>query len=129
MAWRFVKQPDGKLARWSDVVESFTDYGMTREEAIDMAVDMCGRAEAEAKVQRGLDDEEPWRDGVKGDGLARWRDCIRLMPLNAPKTDTDATLTEIGFPEWIPKVDEWRAKFDAEREAERKAEAGKGVTK
>ena len=38
MAWRIVVQPNGKYARFSDVVDNFTDYDMTRYEALDL----CG---------------------------------------------------------------------------------------
>lgn len=36
MAWRIVIQPNGKYARFSDVVDNFTDYDMTRDEAFAM---------------------------------------------------------------------------------------------
>ena len=32
MAWRIVQQPDGKLARFSDVCDDFTDVDLTYEE-------------------------------------------------------------------------------------------------
>jgi hypothetical protein len=38
MAWRIVQQPDGKLARFSDIVDDFTDVDMTFDEAIDECV-------------------------------------------------------------------------------------------
>lgn len=33
MGWRMVRQPNGKLARFSDVVDDFTDFDLTAEEA------------------------------------------------------------------------------------------------
>jgi len=36
MAWRFVQTPDGKFARFSDIVDNFTDYNMTFEEAVEL---------------------------------------------------------------------------------------------
>lgn len=38
MGWRFVEQPNGLLARFSEVVDHFTDFDMTDEEAINLAV-------------------------------------------------------------------------------------------
>jgi hypothetical protein len=35
MAWRIVKQPNGLLARFSDVVDNFTAVDMTKQEAIE----------------------------------------------------------------------------------------------
>lgn len=91
MAWRFVKQPNGMLARFSDVVEDFTHYNMTPEEAIQLCVDELnvGKQTAEEKVQAGVDDIVPWTKNTKGDGLARWREAIEMMGLNhKPKTVT-----------------------------------------
>lgn len=37
MPARIVKQPNGRYARFSTVVDNFTHYNMTREEALDAA--------------------------------------------------------------------------------------------
>lgn len=34
MAWRFVKQPSGLYARFSEIVDNFTDVNLTREAAV-----------------------------------------------------------------------------------------------
>lgn len=39
MPSRLVKQPNGLYARFSTVVDDFTDYGMTREEVAKMFLD------------------------------------------------------------------------------------------
>lgn len=39
MAWRLVVQPNGLLAKFSDVVDDFTAYDMTEEEATDLIVE------------------------------------------------------------------------------------------
>lgn len=80
MAWRIVNQPNGLLARFSDVVENFTHMNMTDEQAIDVCLDYMGRRDAAEKVRIGR------ADGIVGygvfdfppatDGLARWRDCL-----------------------------------------------------
>ena len=74
MPSRFVLQPNGKLARFSTVVDHFTHYDMTREEAYDVACDDMGRRDAEAKVERGLRDE--LENGQPGDGLSRFREAL-----------------------------------------------------
>jgi hypothetical protein len=100
MAWRIVRQPDGKLARWSDVVESFTHHGMTEPEAIDLCRKEMGRLDAEAKVHAGVQDYRPWTSHASGDGLSRWRDCLLDIALNRPVEKAVAMIREMGFPEW-----------------------------
>lgn len=81
MAWRIVKQPNGLLAIFSDIVDNFTVYHMTPEEAFKECFEQTGRQEAMDKVQRGIDDIEPWSHSKKGDGLSRWRDCLELIEM------------------------------------------------
>lgn len=50
MAWRIVKQPNGKYARFSEVVDDFTHYDMTREQALELCQEYLGRADSETKV-------------------------------------------------------------------------------
>jgi hypothetical protein len=66
MGQRIVKQPNGKYAAFSDIVDHFIAYDATREEALQFCVDKwkCTTAEAEEKVQRGDDDIR--QDGSKG---------------------------------------------------------------
>lgn len=62
MAWRVVKQPNGKYAIFSEVVDDFTVYDMTREEAVKECYEKFIRGldrEAEQKVSRA--DAEPQR--------------------------------------------------------------------
>lgn len=40
MGWRFVQQPNGMFARWSDVVDNFTDYDMTEGDAFTLCHDV-----------------------------------------------------------------------------------------
>lgn len=72
MAWRIVIQPNGLYARFSDVVEDFTCYDLTREEAIEVCKECpgVGALEAEEKVKRG---EEA--------GRARYEDEIETIKL------------------------------------------------
>lgn len=79
MAWFFVKQPNGLLARYSDIVDNFTHLDMTVEDAVRECVATHGIREdaAKAKVQRGLDDLPIYaKMPVVGDGLDRWREAL-----------------------------------------------------
>jgi hypothetical protein len=67
MAWRIVKQPNDKLARFSDIVDDFTDFNMTKNEAVKMCCtvhNMSVRA-AEEKVRRGINDSKRWADEIE----------------------------------------------------------------
>jgi hypothetical protein len=81
MPSRIVKQPDGLLARFSTVVDNFTHFGMTKEQAIEVCREDMGRTDAEAKVQRGLDDDllGLGDQSRKNDGLNRWRDALKTI--------------------------------------------------
>lgn len=76
MAWRIVKQPNNMLARFSDIVDNFTHYNLTESEAFDVCLEYMSKESAQRKVQRGINDIEPWSLTEKGDGLSRWRDCL-----------------------------------------------------
>lgn len=78
MAWRIVKQPNGLLARFSDIVDAFTDMNMTPQQAYRCCREYCGRDDSKRKVQAGLEDWEPWTT-KPGDGLARWRDSLETI--------------------------------------------------
>lgn len=74
MAWRIVKQPDGRYARWSDIVDGFTHVDMDRDEAIEVAhqhITKNAVEEAQAKVDRA--DKNP----------GRWEECQELMRILA----------------------------------------------
>lgn len=80
MAWRIVQQPNGLLARFSDVVDNFTHMNMTDKEALGVCEEYVVRRDALEKIRTGR------ADGVVGysafdtppesDGLSRWRDCL-----------------------------------------------------
>lgn len=79
MGWHIVKQPNGLLARFSEVVDDFTDCDMTPEEAVDLCRVYMGRTKAEAKVLSGINDEPaPW-DKPSQDGLSRFRYAIEVI--------------------------------------------------
>jgi hypothetical protein len=61
MAWKLVEQPNGLLARWSDVVDNFTDYDMTEFTAYNLCRQEYGMMEKPAgdKISRAR--ENPLR--------------------------------------------------------------------
>jgi hypothetical protein len=79
MAWRFVRQPNGKLARWSDIVDDFTHLNLSPGGAAAICLQQHGMGAAETgeKVGRAMRDERP--DGSAGDGTFRWRECLDTM--------------------------------------------------
>jgi hypothetical protein len=69
MAWRIVQQPNGKLARFSDVVDDFTDVDMTYEEALDECIrEGMSVMDAVDKVMRGIEA-----------GNARYLECLETI--------------------------------------------------
>lgn len=101
MAWRFVKQPNGLLARFSDVVDDFTHYNMTHQEALEVCKNERGLSDEDAreKIQRGVEDWKPWTNGVKGGGLDRWLDSLdAIRRVHGDKRAHEVEL-ELGSPE------------------------------
>lgn len=80
MAWKIVKQPNGLLARFSDIVDSFTDGNMNEHEAYRLCRQKLGINAAKRKVRAGLEDWLPWTiEQPSKDGLTRWRDSIETV--------------------------------------------------
>lgn len=94
MAWRFVKQPNGLLARFSDIVDNFTHYNLTEAEAIEVACEYMSQTDAKIKVQAGLDDINPWTK-EKGDGLSRWNKSCDTIKLIHGEAELQNILNEI----------------------------------
>lgn len=59
MAWRLIRQPNGKLARFSEIVDDFTHTNMTDKEAREYCCDCGGTTLAEEKITNA--DNEPDR--------------------------------------------------------------------
>lgn len=77
MGKRIVKQPNGLLAYFSEIVDDFTIYDMTEAEAMEELTKEMGRLDARAKLRRGLRDEVGWPGPTRnGSGLERFRDAI-----------------------------------------------------
>lgn len=59
MAWRIVVQPNGMLARFSDISDDFTEYDMTEGEAIELCTSRGMQlAAAKRKVTRAFQNPE-----------------------------------------------------------------------
>lgn len=96
MAWRFVRQPDGLLARFSDVVDDFTHASLTDAEAVRVCVAEHGMREDDArqKVAGAMADLDP-RTKQPGDGLARWRDSLAAIDAVHGRRHRDGIVREI----------------------------------
>lgn len=79
MAWSIVKQPNGKLARFSNVIDDFTHVDMTELEAVELCREQMSHDDANAKVRAGIDDIKYWTKNEKGTGHDRWDDCIATI--------------------------------------------------
>lgn len=79
MGWRIVKQPNGLLSRFSDIVDDFTHMDLTHDEAVEACNDEgCDPRHSEQKVKAGEEDHIPWTS-TPGSGLDRWNDCIKTV--------------------------------------------------
>ena len=77
MGWRLVKQPNGLYARFSEIVDDFTDYDMDRQEAFETCRDLAGVNVANQKIDsadKELDDRDQPREP-----LYRFNDCIETI--------------------------------------------------
>ena len=86
MGWWYVRQPNGLLARFSTVVDDFTAYDMTEDEAREDALDGpvgVGRVLAAEKVADAMADVPglfvTGEHDLESDGLNRFRRAIATV--------------------------------------------------
>lgn len=80
MGWRVVKQPDGRYAIFSEIVDCFTIMNLTRDEMIEECVEEVGRRDAEAKVQRADEERPDPRDRIGADEqYTRWEEALDII--------------------------------------------------
>lgn len=85
MAWRFVEQPNGKLARFSEVVDDFTDYDLTETEAYSVARDHgCDPVVSDIKIDSARKNPN------------RFFECIAVIRRVHGKEVSQARLKQIG---------------------------------
>jgi hypothetical protein len=72
MAWRFVIQPNGKLARFTEVCDDFTHLNMSRAEALQAAVNEynCGPSTAAQKIANAMKPKEV---------STRWNQALEII--------------------------------------------------
>jgi len=82
MAWRIVKQPNGRYARWSDIVDTLTHMNFEREQAVEEW--------GEEKVKSA--DQELDHRGVQQLPLTRWNAAmLDIRELGEAYDDSDGT--------------------------------------
>ena len=87
MPSRFLVQPNGKLARFSTIVDNFTHYDLSEEEAYEVCLDNMGRLDARAKVARGL---------ARGlDAEFGWNECLETIRICHGEKELASVLKEI----------------------------------
>lgn len=93
MAWRIVKQPNGLLARFSEIADSFTDVSMTQGEALELCMESMSEDEAMDKVQRGIDSDSRWDEAIgiieRVHGVGVVEEIKSLIGLYYNKADTE----------------------------------------
>lgn len=89
MAWRFVQQPNGLLARFSDVVDDFTDYNLTYRDAVRLCMVEHGMSKADAhlKAERGC-----------AAGMTRWPSEIQTIRVVHGDAVADERVKELSTP-------------------------------
>ncbi len=102
MPTMIIRQPDGKLAALSSVVDDLTASDMTEEEAIGFLVEHhdCGRRTAEQKVTAGVEDHVPYKVGVRGGGLERWDHALQQIGMQHGRVGLRSTLEQTGFSDY-----------------------------
>lgn len=97
----FVKQPDGKLALFSTIVDDFTEWGLSDEEAVEVATDTLGVSldTMDDVVGKARRDEPFWSSVDRGDGRNRWRQALIPLAAQHGLDAVGARLREMGLAE------------------------------
>ena len=96
MGWRIVKQPDGRLARFSSIVDSFTHVNMSSDEAVNVCIEEgLSEKDAKKKVDSGIRDIKPWTVNIEGSGTDRWKDCLETIIAVHGQKEIDEVLSFI----------------------------------
>lgn len=66
MGWHMTLQPNGRYARWSTVVDNFTDMNLTYAEGLKVCRECrAGVREAEEMMLRASDRPEQWKEDIE----------------------------------------------------------------
>ena len=103
--------PNGNLAVFSTVTDSFLAWDYTEDEVRDFLKD-CGEGDhAEEKIERGKADKSfffPWEDRfAKGDGLSRLRYDLGAMALNRSEEEWRELFGELGLGDEWAEYGKW----------------------
>lgn len=101
MAWLIVKQPNGRLARFSDVVNDFTHLDMSEEDALALCREIMPPSVATRTVQDAQDDIRPGIQNAKGNGLWRWKHSLQSIAMVHGLQAVEKLLNEHNFPKDI----------------------------
>lgn len=95
----FLKQPDGKLAVFSTVVDDFVAVGLTEAEAneFSLAEMGVGRSHTDVLVGTALRDEPYWKAVDRGDGLNRWRQATTALTIRRGIDAARIRLADMGL--------------------------------
>lgn len=92
-----LKQPNGLIAFFSSVVDDFTVWDATPEEALAHGVEKWGRSEAQDELDKALMDIGLWKPYSADDGLGRWRESLTTVAFQHGVKRLKERLEELGF--------------------------------
>lgn len=98
MGWRFVKQPNGLYARFSEIVDNFTDFDLTGKDAEYIAINEynCGLETAKQKIYLADIEMNPYTRKTEYP-LYRWNECLRIIENVHGKNELENTLRIMGI--------------------------------
>jgi|SRR5580765_843205 len=67
MGWRIIKQPNDLFARFSEIVDDFTDLDMTAQDVIELCKAEYGLSSdaSQGKLQRAIDNPQRWFEALE----------------------------------------------------------------
>ncbi len=86
MAWRIALQPNGKLARFSDIVDDFTHFDMSEEDARKMCESM-GLGDYTRKINAAYENPERFDQEIETIRLIHGEDVAMLRRVELSITD------------------------------------------
>ena len=78
MGQMYVKQPNGKLGIFSEVVDDFIEVNFTEEEALIRCKETMSPLVAARKVNAAIENLDPFTK-IKGKELGRWNYCLDII--------------------------------------------------
>jgi len=123
MPQRVIRQPNGNLALFTSVSDHFLYCDCTPDEMREILIGEYdyNRRDTAKKIQAGLEDWLPYREGVRGTGLTRWHeDAFTALVVHGPE-DADlqdvlksSGMTDDEIARWNAAACQARLELDAE---------------